>query len=814
MKKFLFVISVLLLWTFSNVSAQLVTSGAQGPQALVQNVLVGSGVTVSNINYTGAPQAIGYFNSQNANVGLSEGLIMTTGTIHNTGDGPHGPNNQSNAGYDNGRPGYGLLTNLTNGGSTHNAAILEFDFVPYADYVEFRYVFGSEEYPEYVCTSFNDVFGFFISGPGIAGLQNIAKIPGTNSPVAINTVNSGSVGSVGGANAQHCSALDPNWQSNSQYYVANGNGNQGPYNSNSQYIQYDGLTKVLTASSNVICGQTYHIIIAIADVGDGIYDSGIFLEANSFSSPVFVDVSYQLSSLSFNNDYTMAEGCTNATITLTRYGEDLSEPLTVPIWVSGTATPGVDYSDNIPNSVTFGPGQSQISFTITAFEDGILEGLETIIIEFGVPDPCGGNENYTITLAIDDVMPVSVELDDNQVDCPGATVFLTAEPTGGGLGYNYLWSTGETTQTIEVSPSVTTSYTVTVTDNCLNETASATNEVFVPMFGPIILNTTDDIVDPCPYVLYTLTVEAMGGAGTYSYLWYDNFGVNYGLSNVQNVQPAFTTTYYILVEDYCGESALDSVTITITSPPLEPYVLGDTTICLGDSALLTAWATGGYGDYYFYWPHSGETTNQVWVSPRQTSQIYVIVSDDCQTFTVQSFGSVEVLQPIANFLISSGTLFEDLPIQFENTTYGGNTYYWEFGDGQTSTAVHPSNIYDEPGTYFISLYAENEIGCRDSITKSIRILPEFYIYVPNTITPNGDGHNDFFFASTINVVSLEIRIFNRWGEELFYSDDKRFQWDGIHNGLPVPDGVYVYKLHYLSINGDDELIYGHVNVLR
>ncbi len=813
MKNFLFTISILLLWTSFNVSAQLVTS-AQGPQALVQNVLVGSGVTVSNINYSGAPQAIGYFNSQNANVGLTEGLIMTTGTIHNTGAGPHGPNNQASSGYDNGRPGYGLLTNLTNGGSTHNAAVLEFDFVPYADYVEFRYVFGSEEYPEYVCTPFNDVFGFFISGPGIGGLQNIAKIPGTNSPVAINTVNSGSAGSVSQVNPQHCSSQDPNWQSNSIYYRANGNGNQSPYNSSAQYIQYDGLTTVLTASSNVICGETYHIIIAIADVGDGIYDSGIFLEANSFSSPVFVDVSYQLSSLSFDNDYTMAEGCTDATVTLTRHGEDLSEELTVPIWVTGTATAGIDYSDNIPGSVTFAPGQSQISFTISAFEDGLLEGLETIMIEFGIPDPCGGNENYTIMLAIDDVMPVSVELEDDQVDCPGESVFLTAQPTGGGLGYDYLWSTGETTQTIEVSPDVTTSYTVTVTDNCLNESASATSEVFVPEFGPILLNSTDDIVDPCPYVNYTLTVEAAGGAGTYNYMWYDNFGENYGTSNVQNVQPGFTTTYYVLVEDFCGESALDSVTITITSPPLEPYVLGDTTICLGDSALLTAGATGGFGDYYFYWPHSGETTNQVWVSPRQTSQIYVIVSDDCQTFTVEAFGSIEVQQPIANFLVSSGTLFEDLPIQFENTTIGGNTYYWEFGDGQTSTVVHPSNTYDEPGTYFISLYAENEIGCRDSITKSIRILPEFYIYVPNTITPNDDGSNDYFSASTINVVSLEVRIFNRWGEELFYSDDKRFQWDGTYNGQPVPDGVYVYKLHYLSINGDDELIYGHVNVLR
>jgi gliding motility-associated-like protein len=342
----------------------------------------------------------------------------------------------------------------------------------------------------------------------------------------------------------------------------------------------------------------------------------------------------------------------------------------------------------------------------------------------------------------------------------------------------------------------------------------ATATVTVPTFDPIVLNVPDDITDPCPFVEYTFSVEVSGGAGMYNYQWTDNFGEVYGIGNVQTVRPGFTTTYYVEVFDRCGETAIDSVTVTITSPPLEPYVLGDTTICLGDSALLTAGATGGFGDYYFFWPHSGETTSEVWVSPRQTSAIRVIVSDDCQTYTVDAFGNVEVVQPIANFEVSSGTLFEDLPIQFTNTTFGGDTYFWEFGDGQTSTQVHASNTYDEPGTYYITLYAENEIGCRDSITKPIKILPEFYIYVPNAITPNNDGNNDFFSASTVNVVSLEVRIFNRWGEELFYSDDKRFSWDGTYNGAPVPDGVYVYKLKYLSINGDDETIYGHVTVLR
>ena len=140
---------------------QLTTSTAQAPDALVQNVLLGSGVTVSNISFNGVPVTIGSFNASNTNLGIDEGIIMTTGTILNVpGEGPHGPNNSPGAGKDNSAPGYPLLSNLIGNIATYDAAILEFDFVPYSDSVKFNYVFGSEEYPEYVSSTFNDAFAF------------------------------------------------------------------------------------------------------------------------------------------------------------------------------------------------------------------------------------------------------------------------------------------------------------------------------------------------------------------------------------------------------------------------------------------------------------------------------------------------------------------------------------------------------------------------------------------------------------------------------------------------------------------------------
>jgi hypothetical protein len=172
-------------WFFASafclkINAQLVTNTGQSPQNLVQNVLIGPGVTVSNILYNGSPMAIGSFTATGTNLGINQGIVMTTGTVLPNGSGPQGPNNSPSAGTDNNMPGSGILSGIIGGTPTFNAAILEFDFVPYADTVKFKYVFGSEEYPEFAPpnnSTYNDVFGFFISGPGIVGLQNIAQLP-------------------------------------------------------------------------------------------------------------------------------------------------------------------------------------------------------------------------------------------------------------------------------------------------------------------------------------------------------------------------------------------------------------------------------------------------------------------------------------------------------------------------------------------------------------------------------------------------------------------------------------------------------------
>ena len=791
-------LTIILLIFSINGFSQLSTQGGVGAQQLVENVLLGGGVTVSNIQFTGANGAIGSFEASNSSLGMDEGLILTTGTINSGPAGPYGPNNREDAGLDNGAGGYAPLTNIV-GTNTFNASVLEFDFVPQSDTVRFEYIFGSEEYPEYVGSQFNDVFAFFISGPGIQGQQNMAIIPGTNQPVAINNVNNGF------NNNGNCT--------NCQYYVNNGTGNNAPYNQDNFYIQYDGFTTTLEAFSPVQCGETYHLTIAIADVGDAFWDSGIFLAANSLSSEQPVSVDYELTSNPFNDGQTMAQGCSGAEVTVTRSGAGLDQELTVPISLGGSAVEGVDYS-NIPNEITFPANETEVTFSLEALAGGTFTGTVNIIIEFEIEDPCGNDNTQVIELFINETADVEVDVTSGEIACPGESVEIFANASGGGGGYEYQWSTGETTPSISFTPQATQTITVEVTDECLEQTAVGEIEVEVPVFDSLELDVTDDIIEQCPFVPYDLTVDATGGAGVYNYQWTNENGSVVSQQDLMTVIVGETSTFYINVEDKCGDSASDSVSITILSPPLVVTITPEQEICPGDSVELVANATGGFGDYYFVWPHDGnETSNSIVVSPDSTTDYRVIVRDDCQTFQVREETRVVVLSPDAQFQVVTDPIFEGLPITFQNLSNNGVSYEWFFGDGNTSTQVHPNHTYDFANNFEVTLIATDINGCTDTITKPLPVRIENYIYVPNAFTPTGDV-NPVFKAETINISSLKILIFNRWGEVVYESNNVNFQWDGTYNGNPVRPGVYPWLIEYETIEGDEFSLEGFVTLIK
>jgi gliding motility-associated-like protein len=794
MKRNLFLTLVALAMHFTTWS-QLITNASLSPQGLVQNVLLGSGVTVSNVTYNGSPGAIGQFTANNTNLGISQGIVMTTGTIQATSSGPQGPNNQSNAGMDNNAPGSALLTNQVLGGTqTYNAAILEFDFIPYADTVRFKYVFGSDEYPEFAppnSSGYNDVFGFFISGPGIVGMQNIARLPNGGGIVSINNVNA---------------------ITNQQYFTFNGDGNSSPYNSNPQYIQYDGFTKVLEAVSKVQCGQTYHLIIAIADAGDGQWDSGMFLEANSLSTKTPIEIDYTLSQQVYPNTDWLAEGCVSSTVTLTRQN-NLSSPLTIPVQLSGTAINGQDFS-GIPGSVSFGAGQNTASFTMNALFDNLTEGLENVVLTFPISDPCGNITPLVITLYIQDVLPINVSINGATIACPGDPITLTTTVSGGVTPYQYAWNTGETTSSINFTPSSTQTISVQVTDACASPAATASLVVNVPQYQPITLSVSNDITAICPYLPEDFGVNASGGTGSYSYLWTVNNAL-ISTSDSISVSPSMTTNYIVQVSDNCGNVATDSILYTITSPPLTLQMSGPIQICPGDSAFLQVTASGGFGNYYYLWTQSNETSTGIWVNPTTTTSFFVQVSDECQTFFVTGVSLVQVVKPTADFWVMTEYPMEGLSTSFLNQSQNAWAYTWDFGDASSiSFLVNPTHVYSDPGEYLITLTATDEKGCIDSISKWIRVIPERYIYIPNSFTPDNDACNEFFFGNFIGLMSGHFYLYDRWGELIFESTDLNFKWDGTYEGVPVQIGTYSWYFVYEIGKGIFEDLTGHVNVIR
>jgi len=723
--------------------SQLITNSTLSPQGLVQNVLLGSGVTVSNVMYNGSPGAIGQFTANNTNLGITQGIVMTTGTVQASTSGPQGPNNQSNAGMDNNAPGSNLLTNQVLGGTqTFNAAILEFDFIPYADTVRFKYVFGSDEYPEFAppnSSGYNDVFGFFISGPGIVGMQNIARLPNGGGIVSINNVNT---------------------ITNQQFFTFNGDGNSPPYNSSPQYIQYDGFTKVLEAVSKVQCGQTYHLIIAIADAGDGQWDSGMFLEANSLSTKTPIEIDYTLSQQVYSNPDWLAEGCVSSTVTLTRQN-NLSTALTIPVQVSGTATNGQDYS-GIPLSISFAPGAVTATFTMNALFDNLTEGLENVVLTFPISDPCGNITPLVVTLYIQDVTPLTVSINGATIACPGDPINLTTNVK----------------------------------------------------YQPISLTVSSDITEICPYLPQDFGVIASGGTGAYNYLWTVNNSL-IGTSDSISVTPSITTNYIIQVSDNCGNMATDSILYTITSPPLTLQLNGPIQICPGDSAFLQVTATGGFGNYYYLWTQTNETTTGIWVNPAATTSYFVQVSDECQSFYVTGVALVQVVKPSADFWIMTQYPTQGLSTSFLNQSQNAWAYVWDFGDGTSSSfLVNPTHIYTAPGAYLVTLTATDEKGCVDSVSKWIQVLPERYIYFPNSFTPDEDGCNEFYFGNFIGLMSGHFYLYNRWGELIFESTDLNFKWDGKYQGVPVQIGTYSWYFVYEIGKGIFDDVSGHVNVIR
>lgn len=342
------------------------------PDNLITNVFLGEGVEVIDVQFDGDPNAVGFFKNAEDEVGIERGIVMSTGRAVGQGGNPGIESTGGQQSSSTMQSNFNDLDLMAIGGggpgTINDVCRYTITFIPIADTLRFRYVFGSEEYPEYVCSNFNDIFGFFISGPGISGPfqnngANIALVPDTNLPVRINNVNPGVVG----VNGTLGNCTPPNGSlAFSEFY----NSNTGTIN---QPV-FDGFTDVFTAEAIVMPCSTYTIKLVICDFGDTGWDSGVFLEAKSFGTG-----SLDVEATTVSLDGTLAEGCDPAMLTFS-LPTVVESDFPIDYTIIGTAENGVDYSF-VPPDLFIPAGDSVVSMPIYAFEDFVDEGLESIMID-------------------------------------------------------------------------------------------------------------------------------------------------------------------------------------------------------------------------------------------------------------------------------------------------------------------------------------------------------------------------------------------------------------------------------------------------
>ncbi len=577
---------LLSMFFIGSIKAQLTTTQTLTPQQLVQNVLLGSGVTASNITFSGDPLQIAqFFATPSTNLGIPSGIFLSTGHASTANaNGPQGPNNSGSTGTNWTGPGDALL-DVVSGVNTFDAAVLEFDFIPTGDSVKFRYCFGSEEYPEYVNAGVNDAFAFFLSGPNPAGgnyvNKNVALLPGTSTAVSIDNVNAGL---------------------NATYYRSN-TGN--PIN-----CEFDGLTTVLYALEKIVCGQTYHIKIAIADGGDGVWDSGVFLEGGSFSSLPPLNV-FTTNSNSNIPDSILVEDCNTYCAYFIRNG-NLANVDSFNLQVTGNALLGPDYiqsgnaSFTWPTKLIFAAGQDTIKIcNINALQDNLIEGTDTI--KFAMSSfvtntlSCLSSNAIKFNLYIKDYTPIGIGQNNTSV-CTGNSIVLNAAATNGYAPYTYTWTApAVNTPTFNTGPINSTQiYTITVNDIC---NKPVTQQITInPVSTPTVVSTNT--------VICAGTTATVVASGASTYTW-SNGAANDSLF----VNPSSNTTYTVVgANGACTNSAVATVTVIGFSLS----ITGNNSICLGQSTTLTA--SGSPTTYVW---NNGTTNASTIVSPTVTTNYTV-----------------------------------------------------------------------------------------------------------------------------------------------------------------------------------------------
>lgn len=729
-----FSILIALSCFFTNFFGQITTT-VNPTIAQMQAALQGNGVVVTGLTITCPAGAYAMFSNGAAALGganLNSGILLTTGTASNV-SGPNPNTTSNNLSYSSNASGSSIGDGLS-GGTTYDACYINFLITPSCNTLSISYVFASEEYPEFVGSGVNDVFGFIISGPNPSGPvynnKNIALLPGTTTPVSIDNVNA---------------------TTNSAYYVSAPPG-----------LEYDGKTTILTASTSVIPCSTYTMTIGVWDDGDHFYDSGVFLDVNGLScvgNPTITAVAspsticgtqtitltagggiaggtYTWSApasgglVSVNGPTVTANptGATTYTVSYSDANTCPGVPLIKTTTINFTPPPALPVSQSPAGSICTGQnvtltasgGAGTYSWTpgasLSTTTNSVTVASPTITTTYTVTKTVGACVSTTvITVTVSPSPTIAITPSLSSI-CAGQSQALSASGAG---PFTWTASSGAnpaSAANVTVTPGSTTTYTVISGTGTCTSSAVAT----------VSISTTPSIsITPSVSLICTGESQALSSSGTGPFTWTASSGANPPSAANVTVTPASTTTYTVLSgTGSCTATAV--ATVSVGTPPVIAITPSMTTICAGQSVSLSSTGTGP-----FTWTASTgsnpPSAANVTVTPGSTTT-YTVISGT-GTCTSSAVATVSISPSLSISITPSlSTICAGQSVGL--TSSGSGPFTWTASSGTNPPSA--ANVTVTPATTTTYTVLSGTGACTAQAVATVSIAPAASI----NITPS------------------------------------------------------------------------------
>jgi gliding motility-associated-like protein len=430
---------------------------------------------------------------------------------------------------------------------------------------------------------------------------------------------------------------------------------------------------------------------------------------------------------------------------------------------------------------------------------------------------------YTQThVIITEPAAMSYSVSGTNIVCYGQSTTLTGSVTGGTPGYIYNWQPGSLTgNSVVVTPTTTTGFSLTVTDS---KGCTGPPKVYsVTVNAAISINSGANSLTVCPNVTTSVTVNAIGGNGIYTYNWMPgNITTNSISVNLQS-----TVIYTVTISDGCGSTpATTTVSINVFQIQNPSFTVSSTKGCetfctqFSNTSTGTTTALWNFGD--FSPPVLSPVVTHCYTKAGTYSVSLTITNAQGCKFTLIKPNIITVYgKPIADFVQHPAIIdLNSSDATFENASVNATQFAWSLDGNPMSTQNDFAYTFSQVGCYNLQLVASN-VGtsgnaCRDTITKEICVTEGFNFWMPNAFSPDLDGHNDYFYPKGTGWVDQDFKfeIYDRWGTLIFKTTDTAGQWDGTYGGSRATDEIYVWHVFVKDIYDDEHDYRGHVLIMR